>query len=127
LNNDNPLLRVLAVVAPILIIAVVAGAIGYATTKPKVAPIPPLPDAPPAQAAAQGQITDVSADHVTLVTDAGATLDYAIAPDATVEALKPISLAMLQPGDWINGGAIPHPDTILALVSLIYLPDPVTP
>ncbi len=41
--------------------------------------------------------------------------------------LEPISLTAIQLGDWLNGGAIPHPDTILALVSLILLPDPVTP
>ena len=44
-----------------------------------------------------------------------------------MELLEPINLAAIELGDWLNGGAIPHPDTLLALVSLILLPEPVTP
>jgi hypothetical protein len=65
--------------------------------------------------------------RITLVTENGATADYALGADATVEVLAPINLAAVQIGDWLNGGAIPHPDTLLALESLVLLPEPVTP
>ena len=108
-------------------IALVFGAVGYATTEPDQAPLPPLPVADTGVPAAQGEITSVSGDRITLVTANGASLDYALLSDATVEALEPIELASVRIGDWFNGGAIPHPDTVLALVSLILLPEPVTP
>jgi hypothetical protein len=127
LDNQSLPIRVLAAGLPLVLIALVFGAIGYATTKPETTPIPPLAAEPARVQAAQGEITSISGGQVTLVTDAGATLNYMLPADVSVEVLEPISLAMLQLGDWLNGGAIPHPDTILALVRLILLPDPVTP
>ena len=127
MDNQNPLIRIVAAGLPLIVIALVFGAIGYATTKAETTPIPPLAGADPGVPAAQGEITDVSGNQITLVTEAGATLNYTLAPDAVVEVLEPINLAAVQLGDWLNGGAIPHPDTLLALVSLILLPDPVTP
>jgi hypothetical protein len=127
LDNQSLLIRIVAAGLPLVVIALVFGAIGYATTKTETASIPPLAAADPDVPAAQGEIASISANQITLVTETGAQLDYALAPDATVEVLEPTNLAAIQLGDWLNGGAIPHADTLLALVRLILLPDPVTP
>jgi hypothetical protein len=127
LDNQRLPIRVIAAGLPLLAIALVFGAIGYATTSPEIEPIPPLAAADPATPAAQGEVTGVSNGRLSLVTETGAPLDYALGGDVPVEALTPITLAAIEIGDWLNGGAMPHPDTLLALVSLILLPEPVTP
>jgi hypothetical protein len=127
LDNQSLLVRVIAAGLPLAVIALVFGAVGFATTERKTTPIPALAAADPGINASQGEIMSISAGRITLVTDAGEALDYALSPDAAVEVLEPIELAAVQIGDWLNGGAIPHPDTLLALVSLILLPEPVTP
>ena len=119
--------RIFAAGLPLILIALVFGAIGYATTEPETAPIEPLAEAPPGVQAARGEIASLSGNEITLVTESGEELEFTLAADAPVEVLEPISLAAVQLGDWLNGGAIPHPDTVLALVSLILLPEPETP
>lgn len=120
-------IRIIAAGLPLIVIALVFGAIGYATTETETTPIPPLAPAATGVPSAQGEVTGVSGGRLTLVTEAGAPLDYGLSDSATVEVLTPIELAAIQVGDWLNGGAIPHPDTLLALVSLILLTEPVTP
>jgi hypothetical protein len=119
--------RVLAAGLPIVVIALVFGAIGYVTTDSEPVPIPPLDVANQGIPATQGEITAVDANRITIVLDSGESRDYALTPGASVEVLEPITLAVIELGDWLNGGAIPHPDTLLALVSIILLPEPVTP
>ena len=119
--------RVFAAGLPLAIIALIFGAIGYATTETETSPIPALAAAVPGVQAAQGELTNVSGNEITIVTETGESQTYTLASDATVELLEPINLAAIELGDWLNGGAIPHPDTLLALVSLILLPEPVTP
>ena len=120
-------IRVIAAGLPLVVIALVFGAIGYATTKAETTPIPPLAAAETGVLSAQGELTGVSGGRLTLVTETGAPLDYGLSDSATIEVLTPIEIAAIQLGDWLNGGAIPHPDTLLALLSLILLPEPVTP
>ena len=127
MDNQNLLVRVVAAGLPLIVIALVAGAIGYATTRPETTPIPPFAGAEARVPAANGAITSISAGQITLVTDTGASLSYTLPAGVTVEVLAPISLTTVQVGDWLNGGAIAHPDTVLALENLIVLPYPVTP
>ena len=127
MDKQNVPIRVFAAGLPIFVIALVFGAIGYATTDSEPAPIPRLAAANQGIPETQGEITAVDANRVTIVLDSGESRDYALAPDASVEVLESITLAVIELGDWLNGGAIPHPDTLLALVSLILLPEPVTP
>lgn len=119
--------RIIAAGLPLLVIALVFGAIGYATTDAETTPIPPLPAAEPGIQAAHGEVTALSGDQLTLVTESGESLTYTLPSGAAVERLVPIDLAAIQVGEWLNGGAIPHPDTLLALLSLVLLPEPVTP
>ena len=127
MENQSLPVRILAAWLPLIVIALVFGAIGYATTTPETTAIPPPAAADAVTPAASGEITGVSGGRITLVTEAGEPLDYALSDTASVEVLTPVMLSAVQVGDWLNGGAIPHPDTLLALVSLILLPEPVTP
>jgi hypothetical protein len=127
LDNQSLLVRIVAAGLPLVVIAIVFGAIGYATKEPETTPIPPLAEAPAGPNAARGEVLSVEGGSLTLTAEDGTRLDYTLAPDATVEVLEPISLAGVEVGDWINGGAIPHPQTLLALERLILLPEPVTP
>ena len=110
-----------------MVIAIVFGAIGYATREPEVTQIPPLADVPPGPGAASGEIVSLEGGRITIVTETGEPLEYVLPDAVMVEMLEPINLAAVEIGDWINGGAIPHPATILALEQLVLLPEPVTP
>jgi hypothetical protein len=126
---DSPRLitRIVAAGLPLLLIGLVFGAAGYALEEPESTPIPPLAAQEPPEAGTRGEITNVSGDQFTLVRDDGSTLSFRLAGDAPVEALEPISLDEVSLGDWLNGGAIPHPQTVLALINLILVTDPETP
>ncbi len=127
MDNQRLPVRVFAAGLPLILIALVFGAIGYATTTPSSSPIPPLAAATPASSGVQGEVASVTGNQLTITTESGETLTYTLSPNLTIEVLQPINLATVQLGDWLNGGAIPHPDTILALQRLILLPQPVTP
>lgn len=127
MDQQNLLTRIVAAGLPLVVIAIVFGAVGYATTRPQPAPIPPLTAAPPTMPAAQGELFDLQGNQIRIVTETGAQRQFTLSPDAPVEILIPIGLADLKLGDWLNGGAVGHPDTLLALLNLILLSDPVTP
>jgi hypothetical protein len=127
LDNQRLPVRVIAAGLPLVLIALVFGAIGYATTKPSASPIPPLPAATPVESGVQGEVTSVSADSVTITKESGESQTYTLSPGVRVEVLQPIDVAAIRVGDWLNGGAIPHPDTVLALESLILVSQPVAP
>jgi hypothetical protein len=60
-----------------------------------------------------------------LTTQDGAALTLRLAADAPIELLKPITASQLKPGDWVNGGAIPHRQSVLALTGLVVISEPV--
>ena len=125
MDNKNLLSRVLAAGLPLLVIALIAGAAGYVTKKTETAPIPPLAATDVGPSGVRGPIQRVSGDQVSILTAAGESVTLRLKPDLTVEVLQPISVAQLIKGDWINGGAIPHADSVLALVGLVVIADPV--
>ena len=108
-------------------IGIVAGLAGYATSSPAPAVIPELSERPDSISGTQGEIVTLNSGRLSIVTDSGERLDFALPADAEVEQLRSIALSDLAIGDWLNGGAIPHPDTVLALLSLILLDEPITP
>lgn len=55
----------------------------------------------------------------------GSSTTYRFAPDASVEVLESAALEEIAIGDWLNGGAVPHAETLLVLLDLILIPDPV--
>lgn len=120
-------MRLLAAGLPLILIALVFGVVGYVTATPGQTGIAPLPLAPTTAPSLVGEVASVTDDRISLALDTGETMEYGFAAGVTVEKLEPIDLSAIQLGDWLNGGAIPHPQTILALVDLILLPEPVTP
>jgi hypothetical protein len=125
---NTPLLTRIALAGlPVLVIALIAGAAGYFSKDPGTKPIPAQQPAPDREQAVRGVIRNVSADQITVGTESGQTFMFGLEPDAPIEQLAPASVAELRPGDWLNGGAIPHAQTVLALLGLVVLPDPVVP
>jgi hypothetical protein len=108
----------------VLAIGMVAAAIGYLTA----------PDGPASAAAVQetqdglrGVIQRLAGDSLTLTTDQG-PVELQLSQATMIEALRPVRLTQVAPGDWLNAGAIPHSQTVFALLSLVFIPqDRVTP
>ena len=123
--DNNLLTRVLAAGLPLLVIALIAGAAGYVSKTADRAPVPPLAAADPDPGGVRGSIQSISVDQLTLVTNGGETVTLRLQPDTQIEVMTPIGASELKPGDWVNGGAIPPADTVLALVGLVFIPDPV--
>jgi hypothetical protein len=124
-DNSKLLTRVLAAGLPLVVIALIAGAAGFVSKKADRAPVPALAADDSGPGGVRGAVQAVSGDEVTLVTAAGETVKLRLAPNAAVELLTPIGVSELKAGDWVNGGAIPHADTVLALLGLVIIPDPV--
>jgi len=124
-DNSNLLTRVLAAGLPLLVIALIAGTAGFVSKKADRAPVPALAADDTGAGGVRGAVQGVSGDEVTLITPAGETIKLRLAPNAPVELLTPIGVSDLRAGDWVNGGAIPHADTVLALLGLVMIPDPV--
>jgi len=69
----------------------------------------------------RGVIQSVTADRLTLTTESG-PLELSLGADAPVEALRPTSFDRITAGDWLNGGAIAHAQTLFALVGIVVIP-----
>jgi hypothetical protein len=54
-------------------------------------------------------------------------MTFSVPGESTIERLMAITRADLTIGDWINGGAIPHTQSVLAVVGLVLVSDPVLP
>jgi hypothetical protein len=124
-NNTNLPTRVLIAGVPLLVIALIAGAAGYVSKKADRAPVPALTAADAGPEGVRGSVQAFTGDELTVITVDGESIKLRLAADARVEVLTPIAAADLSPGDWINGGAIPHADTVLALLGLVVISDPV--
>jgi hypothetical protein len=124
-NNTNLLTRVLIAGVPLLVIALIAGAAGYVSKKADRAPVPALAAGVAGPEGVRGSVQGFTDDELTLITAEGRSIKLRLTADARVEVLTPISASDLRPGDWINGGAIPHADTVLALLGLVVISDPV--
>jgi hypothetical protein len=123
---SNYLLRGALYVAPLLLIAFLAGAAGYfvagGSDAPELAPLSPEEGQ---FSGVQGAVQGLDDDTLTILTGEGETLTLELPGESTVEVLRTVQLRNLNVGDWINGGAITHPDTVLALVGLVLITDPV--
>jgi hypothetical protein len=68
----------------------------------------------------RGVVQGLSADRLTLTTDSG-PLELGLEANAPVEALRPTSFEGIAAGDWLNGGAIAHAQTLFALVGIVII------
>ncbi len=123
--RTNLLPRIIAAGLPLVVIALLAGLAGYLTRGEASTAIPPLPPAEERATGIQGTVQSFSNDRLTIVSSAGETLSFDLPGESTVERLVGIGRDDLTVGDWINGGAIPHPESVLALVGLVLISDPV--
>ena len=122
---NNLLLRVIVAVVPLVLIALIAGTAGYVTSDTETTPIPPLAPGKERPIGIQGSIQSFSNDELTIVANDGTLMTFDLPGESTIERLMTIERDDLKIGDWINGGAIPHRQTILALVGLVLIDDPV--
>lgn len=122
---NNLLIRIIAAGLPLVVIALIAGATGYVTEGTQTEPLTPL--APPEGQATgvMGAVLSFSNDQLVVVGSDGTQTTFDLPGESTIERLMTISRDDLKIGDWINGGGIPHADTILALVGLVLISDPV--
>ena len=125
MDKQSLLTRIVAAGLPLLVIALVFGGAGYALKDPGQEPIPDLPPAENRPTGARGVIQSIGNGQIALVTENGATLTYQLSPNTAVEALRPTTFEALQVGDWLNGGAVPHAQSLFALEGLVLIPDPV--
>ena len=70
-------------------------------------------------------VQSFSNDRLTIVTTDNTPMTFELPGESTIERLMAITRDDLNIGDWINGGAIEHAETILALVGLVLISDPV--
>jgi hypothetical protein len=123
--DSNLLTRLVAPILPLVVIAIIAGAAGYALTSTAARPVPPLEARDTAPQGVRGVVQTVNADQLSLTLEDGSTRTVRIQSGAPIEVLRAISRAEVQTGDWLNAGAIPHAQTVLALVGIVVIDDPV--
>jgi hypothetical protein len=122
---NNLLLRIVTAGLPLVLIAFVAGVTGYVSKEAGTAPIPPLAAQEPAPTGVLGAVQSFSNDQLVIVANDGTQMTFDVPGESTIERLTTIAVDDLTVGDWINGGAIPHAQTVLALVGLVLVADPV--
>ena len=101
-----------------LVLALVAGAIGYATASDRAASSRFEAGEATTPPYLRGVVQALSGDTLTLTADAG-PVSLKLIPSAPVEALRPVAPSTLTAGDWLNGGATRHQQTILALTAMV--------
>lgn len=69
----------------------------------------------------RGVVQSVSTDRLTLTTESG-PVELSLSADLAVEAMRPTSFDRIAAGDWLNGGAIAHAQTLFALVGIVVIP-----
>ena len=99
-------------------LALVAGAIGYATASDGATSSRFDAGEPATPLYLRGVVQSLSGDTLTLTTDAG-PVSLKLVQSAPVEALRPVAPATLTAGDWLNGGAMRHQQTVLALTAMV--------
>ncbi len=109
----------------LVVIALIAGGVGYLTAGVEPKQTAPLPPEAARETGIIGAVQSFSDDRLTIALADGTSATYEVPGESTIERLMTISRDDLMIGDWINGGAISHPDTILALVGLVLISDPV--
>ena len=122
---NSLLIRVLTAGLPLVLIALIAGSVGYVSKGTQTAPIAPLPPEAERPAGIQGTVQNFSNDQLTITTVEGATMRLSLPGESTIERLMSITQNDLAIGAWVNGGAIQHAQSVLALVGLVLISDPV--
>ncbi|MPZ50146.1 MAG: hypothetical protein GEU75_12765 [Dehalococcoidia bacterium] len=82
---------------------------------------PPEAEAPPPVTAVRGVIQQLNGDQVTLTTSSGG-ITVRLAPGSIIETLGATTTLHLAVGDdWLNVGAVGHPQTLFAINGLVVI------
>jgi hypothetical protein len=125
MDSPSLLTRIIAACLPLIVIALVFGGIGYATKQADQKPVPPLPQEEARVEGARGVVQSASGGQLALTMEDGSTRTYQLSPNATIEVLRATNPASVNVGDWLNGGAVLHAQSLFALTGLVLIPDPV--
>lgn len=72
-------------------------------------------------AGVRGGLQSLNGDTLVVLTESGPR-QFILASDATVEVLKPTTASTIGVGEWLNLGAMPHAQTVFAIVGLTLIP-----
>jgi hypothetical protein len=104
-----------------VLLALAAGAAGYFSEGGTKPPGPSQAEAVASTQGLRGSVRSLNGDTLSLNTESGPR-DLRLAPAAPIEALRPVTLAQIAVGDWINAGAVTNAQTIFALTGLTVIP-----
>lgn len=119
LRKADPARLLIVFISLILVTAVAVGA-GYATRGRQGSTISQR-GPQPASDVVRGVVQAVTADSITVQTDAG-PVTLKITPLTGREAIQKTTLSSIQPGDWVNAGGVHHDQTIYALTDVVVIP-----
>ena len=105
----------------IVAVGVISAAAGYLTGEQDSVLLPPAATPAAQTDIVRGTVQALEGGALTLSTEAGPT-SVILAPDAVLEALRPTTLGVVRAGDWLNAGAVPHQQTLLALTGIVIIP-----
>lgn len=111
--------RLALAAAFLVLVALLSGALGYISKRPANQVTTATGTA--AATAIRGVVQQVSGDTLTLTTDAG-PLQLRLTPSSSIEVLRSVGTDAIRPGDWLNAGAVPHNQTVFALLYLVFIP-----
>ena len=76
--------------------------------------------APAGQELTRGLVRQASGDTLT-ISVGGNEKQFRLGPQTLIEALAPTTLAEISAGDWLNGAAISHAQTLFALTRVVVI------
>jgi hypothetical protein len=119
--NSPALKRGILPVLVLLAVAIIALAAGYFTKADAKATAPGLSAPEPQRVAVRGEIRQVTGDQITVSTREGART-FRIVPTTVFETLGTTTTLHLDVGDdWLNVGAIQHPQTLFVVNGLVVI------
>ena len=121
MGTREALRRIVAPVLGLIAVGLAAAALGYVSAgSTGGADAQPVTSAG-SETASRGVVQSISGDSLTLATSSG-PVTLRLSPTVRIEALRPATLARARQGDWLNAGAIPHNQTLFAIIGLVIIP-----
>ena len=110
--------RAIAPALALVVLSLAAGLIGYFTAGSSHRS---TAVAQPDDAGLSGTVASLNGDKLTLTTKDGG-VDVRLPQDAPIEALRPLALSQVVPGDWLNAGTFPNRQTVFTLAGIVIIP-----
>lgn len=105
----------------VLLLALATGLAGYLTAGGNDGAGTPVEASAPPVTSLRGTVLALAGDSLRLQTETG-EVTLKLVANASFEALQPVSAADIQPGDWVNVGAIRHAQTLFAITAVVVIP-----